>query len=329
MTLWERLAGLPLVIDGYSLPMLTAFERTTTVVTLAGGGVVGEGEEVGLEPTLPADLELAGAWTLGGLCTRIAALDLFPEGPPEWEIARGFRRWAFESATLDLALRQAGMSLASVLGREARPVRFVNSLGLGSPASADVIARRFAAYPSVEFKLDAAVDWSDEVIAALASLGCVAIVDFKGRYGLPVEDPDALAAMYARVLPAFAAPVLFEDPHEGFAPPAERVSFDAPILRAADIGATRTINVKPSRIGSLEALLEVYEWCAAHGVAMYGGGMGELGPGRRQIQLLAALFHPDGPNDVAPSAFNAPEPPAGLPASPLVVDADAPGFGAT
>jgi hypothetical protein len=50
---------------------------------------------------------------------------------------------------------------------------------------------------------------------------------------------------------------------------------------------------------------------------MYGGGMGELGIGRGQIQLLAALFHPDGPNDVAPSAYNMPELPAELPHSPL------------
>ena len=33
---------------------------------------------------------------------------------------------------------------------------------------------------------------------------------------------------------------------------------------------------------------------------MYGGGMGELGVGRGQIELLAALFHPEAPNDVAP-----------------------------
>jgi hypothetical protein len=36
----------------------------------------------------------------------------------------------------------------------------------------------------------------------------------------------------------------------------------------------------------------------------YGGGMGELGIGRGQIELLAALFHADAPNDVAPSAYN-------------------------
>ena len=40
---------------------------------------------------------------------------------------------------------------------------------------------------------------------------------------------------------------------------------------------------------------------------MYGGGMGELGIARGQVELLASLFHPDADNDVAPSAFNAPE----------------------
>jgi hypothetical protein len=50
---------------------------------------------------------------------------------------------------------------------------------------------------------------------------------------------------------------------------------------------------------------------------MYGGGMGELGVGRGQIELLAALFHADAPNDVAPSAYNEEDPPGDLPASPL------------
>ena len=36
--------------------------------------------------------------------------------------------------------------------------------------------------------------------------------------------------------------------------------------------------------------------------------MGELGVGRGQIDLLAALFHADAPNDVAPSAYNEDDP---------------------
>ena len=99
------------------------------------------------------------------------------------------------------------------------------------------------------------------------------------------------------------------------APGRDRVSLDAPIRRAADVGdAARSTS---SRRGSAACsrCFEIYEWCAANGVAMYGGGMGELGVGRGQIELLAALFHPDTPNDVAPSAFNAPELAAGRPAA--------------
>ena len=44
---------------------------------------------------------------------------------------------------------------------------------------------------------------------------------------------------------------------------------------------------------------------------MYGGGQFELGPGRGQIQLLASIFHPDTPNDVAPGGYNVPDRPPG------------------
>ena len=54
------------------------------------------------------------------------------------------------------------------------------------------------------------------------------------------------------------------------------------------------------------------------GIAIYGGGQWELGPGRGQIQHLASLFHPSTPNDVAPAAFNIHrlDPPPGLPDEP-------------
>ncbi len=54
--------------------------------------------------------------------------------------------------------------------------------------------------------------------------------------------------------------------------------------------------------------------------------MGELGVGRDQIQLLASLFHPDTPNDVAPGGYNFDTPAADLPASPLVAEPAATGF---
>ena len=63
------------------------------------------------------------------------------------------------------------------------------------------------------------------------------------------------------------------------------------------------VNIKPSRLGGLQSLLDVYDYCAAHGIGSYGGGQFELGVGRGQIQYLASLFHPDAPNDVAPAGL--------------------------
>jgi L-alanine-DL-glutamate epimerase-like enolase superfamily enzyme len=345
-SLWPRLAELPLVIEGCEFGRLSDvlafdFNRVTTHVRLVGDGAEGLGEDVSayredgttLHETRPS-LPLAGEWTLAGFCEHLATLALWPE-PPEWDAARRFRNWAFESAALDLALRQAGRPLHRVLGLEPRPVRFVNSLGLGEEPSIEPLRRRLARAPEVRFKLDAKATWPPELIDAAAATGAVDTIDFKGHYGFEVEDPDALGALYDHVLTAFPDAYL-EDPHdraeiaERLAGHLDRVSYDAPIHGPEDIGATplaaRVVNVKPSRVGSLRALFEVYARCAEEERPMYGGGMGELGVGRGQIELLAALFHPDGPNDVAPSAFNLDDPPGELPSSPLAARPAAAGF---
>jgi hypothetical protein len=343
---WPRLAELPLVVESCEYDRLHAvlayeFQRVTTHVRLVGAGAYGLGEDVSVhvedgtslhetQPTLP----LAGEWTLAGFCDQLATLDLWAQ-PPEWEAARRYRNWAFESAALDLALRQAGRALHEVLGREPWPVRFVNSLGLGEPPSIEHVRRRLARSPGVRFKLDAEPTWSPALIDEVAATGTVDTIDFKGLYGLEVKDPEALGALYDRVLAAFPDAYL-EDPHDlpetsrRLGDHVERVSYDAPIHGAEDIGATplaaRVVNVKPSRIGSVRALFEVYARCAQERRPMYGGGMGELGVGRGQIQLLAALFHADAPNDVAPSAYNQDNPPGGLPSSPLAPRPEATGF---
>jgi hypothetical protein len=345
-SLWPRLAELPVVIEACEYDRLHAvlaheFQRVTTHVRLVGAGAVGLGEDVSVHvedgtslhetrPTLP----LEGEWTLAGFCDRLATLELWP-APPEWEAALRFRNWAFESAALDLALHQAGCSLHDVLGLEPQPVRFVNSLGLGEQPSIEPVLRRLARSPGVRFKLDAEATWSPALVDEVAATGAVDTIDFKGQYGFEVKDLEALGALYDLVLAAFPDAYL-EDPHDlpeiarRLGESLERVSYDSPIRSAEDIGATplaaRVVNVKPSRIGSLRALFEVYARCARERRPMYGGGMGELGVGRGQIELLASLFHADAPNDVAPSAYNEDDPTDGLPPSPLAPGPAAVGF---
>jgi L-alanine-DL-glutamate epimerase-like enolase superfamily enzyme len=338
MSTFDRLADLPVEVDGYELEGLRAevssgFERLTTVVHLQGGGLEGVGEDVVYQgedhvalQEAGAVLDLAGRYSLGELCELIDSLDLFPV-EPQWEVSRLYRRWTFHSAALDLALRQAQKPLHQVLGREPGPVTFVVSLRLGEPATLEPIERRLQRYPTLRFKLDATSSWTPELIAALAATGAVDSVDFKALYRGTVVDQPPDPVLYRRVVEAFGDAWL-EDPDVVTPETAaaltdhhDRITWDAPIHSIEDIESLpfppRMVNLKPSRIGGLRKLCATYDYCAEHGIGAYGGGQFELGPGRGQAQYLASLFHPDTPNDLAPVGFNQNDPPHGLPSSPL------------
>ena len=346
MSTYERVSGLPLLVEGYELERLeravsSGFTRVSTVIRLRGAGHDGVGEDVTYEAADHdrfqaggRDYPLAGEWALDSFSQHVGGLDLFPAAP-EREVYRNYRRWGVESAALDLALRQAGLGAAEALGRVARPVGFVVSLRLDEVPIAAPIRQRVALYPWVQFKLDATTGWDDAFVAELAALGVVETVDFKGAYhGTPVDQPPD-PALYARVAEGLPG-ALLEDPaltpetDAVLAAHRDRITWDAIIHSVEEIEALpfppRVLNIKPSRFGSLRALLDAYDYLESHGIAAYGGGQFELGPGRGQIQALASLFHPDGPNDVAPVGYNEPEPAAGLPASPLEPGLSAVGF---
>jgi hypothetical protein len=347
MATWDRVAGLELRIDEYALEPLrmdvsSGFERLSTVIHLRGGGAEGVGEDVTYDGeeqeaawTAGPALPLAGAYTIASFAEHIAGLDLFGGREPKSPVYRSYRRWGYESAALDLALNQAGMALHEALERDPQPLTFVVSLRLGEPATLEPVTRRLEHYPSLRFKLDATPSWTDEVIAGLVATGAVDSIDFKGLYEGSIVDVGADPDLYRRVVEAFPGAWL-EDPRltpeidELLRPHRDRVTWDAAIHSIADVEALpfqpRMVNVKPSRFGSLEALLDTYDWLEERGIGAYGGGQFELGPGRGQIQYLASLFHADAPNDVAPSAYNEPEPPDGLPLSPLAPAPAATGF---
>jgi hypothetical protein len=331
--LQERLGALPLTIESYQLerleqPVTRGFTRVTTVVHVHGDGVEGVGEDVtwytehhDREQAAGPVLPLAGDWTLTSFSDVL-------------EMPDPHRRWAYESAALDLALRQAQASLAELVGREPKPVAFVISPGLGDPPTSRVVRRWLELEPSHRFKLDPAGDWSEELIAELAATNAIVTADYKAYYR-PEDGPPPDPELYHRVAEGFPQayledPALTDETDLVLEPHRDRVTWDAPIHSIADVEALpfppRVLNSKPSRFGRLHELLAFYEHCAANGIALYGGGMFELGPGRGQVQYLASLFHPDGPNDVAPREYNAPEPSPGLPPSPLEPKPSATGF---
>ena len=346
MALFDQLAGLPIEVDSYELEGLerdvsSDFTRLTTVIHLRGGGEEGVGEDVvydaldhiALQESGPVH-DLTGPTTLGEFCELIHALDLFP-APPVREVSPLYRRWAFESAALDLALRQAGTSLHEHLNVKPEPVTFVVSLRLGDPPSIEPVRRRLEIYPSLRFKLDPVSAWTPELIDELVATGAVDSVDLKGLYKGSVVDQGADPVLYERVATAFPSawiedPALTPETDAVLSGARDRITWDAIIHGIADIEALpfppRMVNIKPSRVGGLKELCDTNDYCNEHGIGMYGGGQFELGPGRGHIQYLASLFHPHTPNDVAPAGYNDPEPAAGLPESPLPPSPSAVGF---
>jgi hypothetical protein len=321
MSLYDAVKDVPLTIERVELEPhvlpLKHITRRTTVFHLHGSGHEGVGEDVTYEEEHHLTAE---APTLTGEHTLDSFSALAAREP-------NYRPWGLESAALDLALRQAGLSLAQAVGRDPQPVRFV--------VSQSAVEELRGLYPEMRFKLDASDSWTDEVVADLAATQAVDVVDLKGLYEGQWVDATPTAELYGRVAEAFpeawledarltdaTRPVL--EPHR------DRLTWDLPIHSVADVDALpfppRCLNSKPSRFGSVRNLFDLYDACAERGIAIYGGGQFELGPGRGQVQHLASLFHADAPNDVAPKEFNDGPPRPGLPRSPLPPPAAEPGF---
>jgi hypothetical protein len=326
MTVWDRLRSLELNVEEVtterkSIDVSTQFTRVTTTVVLTGEGDQGRGEDV----TYTAEdhdwfpeLAASGRTTLGEFSAQLEGLQLFEAEPtmPAWA---DYRRWAFESAALDLALRQNDLSLGAAVEREYQPVRFVVS------TRGDAFGW-FEHIPGIELKLDPENDWDRPFMERLAATGRVRVLDFKAYYKGTAVDVVPDPVLYAAAVELFPDAVLEDASLEGecgevLRGQETRMSFDAPIHSVADVRALSVepgwMNIKPSRFGTTERLLECIEHCAGAGIQMYGGGQFERGVGRRHIQVLASVFYPGGPNDVAPREYNMGDPRPGLPQSPL------------
>ena len=132
MALYDTVRDLPLVVERYELEgheyvVGPTFTRKTTVIRLDGAGEEGLGEDVTYDAAEQDAqqkrgpvLALAGEWTIDSF-SRISSRCPCSSSRQSARSYVDYRRWAFESAALDLALRQAGLSLGGAVGREPRP----------------------------------------------------------------------------------------------------------------------------------------------------------------------------------------------------------------
>jgi hypothetical protein len=131
----------------------------------------------------------------------------------------------------------------------------------------------------------------------------VDVIDLKGRYRHANVAMLPEIGLYRRVIEGLPGawiedPAVDDDTAALLEQHRDRISWDEPIRSVQEIEALawrpRMLNLKPARFGSVRALFDAYDYCAAHGIGAYGGGMFEQGPGRGQLQYLASLFHPTG-----------------------------------
>jgi L-alanine-DL-glutamate epimerase-like enolase superfamily enzyme len=319
----------------HELAVSSGFDRVTTEIVVHGLGETGRGEDVTYD-TLDHDvlqkdakIDLSFEGTFDEFSQHLKSLPLWA-APPVRDVSENYRIWGFESAVLDLALRQNGLDFAEALGREWHPVRFILSLRLGEPPEISRVENWLKVAPWLEFKLDAENSWPRELIAQLAETGLVHQVDLKGLYvGTEVDNPPT-ARLYGDATELFADawiedPAFTDETRPILTAPGviERLTWDAPIHSVADIEdlefAPRGMNIKPSRFGALSELLAAIEYCDARGIEMYSGGQFELSVGRSHLHAVASVFYPDTPNDAAPVDYHGNDPVEGAPSSPLPV----------
>jgi hypothetical protein len=347
--MYDRVADLPLTVEDCTFELReratsSGFDRATTTITLSGTDETGRGEDVTYtneahHALVDHEADLAGEYTFEEFSDVLDDATLWPD-PPDEERFRHYRRWGFESAALDLALKQADSSLGAALDRAYDPVDFVVSTRLSDPqddepATTERLDDLLRIHADLDFKLDPTPDWDAALLSSLADYD-IRVLDLKGLYEGTEVDVEADADFYRRVADALPDamledPKLTEETRPVFEGREERVTWDALITGVESIEALPFepdwLNMKPSRCGTVESVLDTIAYCEREDIQLYGGGQFELGVGRDHIQALASLCYPDSPNDVAPGGYNDPEAGAGLPSSPLAPPAAPRGIG--
>jgi L-alanine-DL-glutamate epimerase-like enolase superfamily enzyme len=292
----DVLAALPVQVSEVSVRRATVSlddypggPRPSSVVVLSGRGRSGFGENVAF-----TDEEHARFAARAGALVRRPSDGRGGTGRVDTLVdpeARGYERAALEAALVDLALRQAGTTLAALTGVTRMPLRVVTSFAAcANPAER---ARQLRASGHTEdLKVDVDPAWDSRVQAALAAEPGIAILDFKGRGEARLADE--LSTLFPEVI--------FEDPPAGTRH--TRIARDASLADAGAVAAALTepaaVNLKAPRMGGPLEVLRGLALATRARLPAYLGGMFEVGVGRTQARQLAALFCPEAPNDLAP-----------------------------
>jgi hypothetical protein len=318
------------------LPDYPGGPRPSSLVRLSGEGCSGLGENVAfIEREHQRFAVHVRQWlrSHGGSSSLTVGAALATEGTP-------YERAALQAALIDLALRQARLSLYDLTGVREVSLRCVASLA-ADPDPGAAVRRLLGEDYHCDLKVDVDPGWDRRTCEALARGFRIAIFDFKGRG----------QAALARELYAAFPHALFEDPPADFVEPERgsrpsRVSRDRSLVDEVAVARARrrgeAVNLKAPRMGGPFTVLRGLERSLAHPylpaqpeteagatARTYFGGMFEVSVGRVQARQLAAIYCASAPNDLILNVQSSSPRRSQAAWSPVRVRLDEPGFGAS
>jgi O-succinylbenzoate synthase len=207
---------------------------------------------------------------------------------------------ALEMAVLDAELRLAGRSWARELGatRDRVPcgvsVGIMNSVGELLDAVAGYLE---AGYVRIKLKIEPGWDvepvravrerFGGEILLQVDANTAYTLADARhlaklDEFGLllieqPLAEEDVLG--HAELAKVMRTPVCLD----------ESITSARTAAAAITLGACQVINIKPGRVGGYLEARRIHDVAAAHGIAVWCGGMLETGLGRAANVALAAL----------------------------------------
>ena len=219
---------------------------------------------------------------------------------------------ALEMAVLDAELRTEGRSWARELGAVHDRVPSGVSVGIfdSIPALLDAVDGYLdAGYVRIKLKIEPG--WDVEPVRAVRErFGDEVLLQVDANTAYTLRDARHLARLDAFDLLLIEQPLEEEDVL-GHAELARHIStpvcLDESIVSAQtaaaaiSLGACAVINIKPGRVGGYLEAVRIHDLAAAHGLAVWCGGMVETGLGRAANAALGALPGFTLPGDISAS----------------------------
>ncbi|MBD3927260.1 o-succinylbenzoate synthase [Nocardioides cavernae] len=219
---------------------------------------------------------------------------------------------ALEMAVLDAELRTEGRSWARELGAVRDRVPSGVSVGIfdSIPHLLDVVGGYLdAGYVRIKLKIEPG--WDVEPVRAVRErFGDDVLLQVDANTAYTLRDARHLARLDAFDLLLIEQPLEEEDVL-GHAELARQLStpvcLDESIVSAQtaaaaiSLGACSVINIKPGRVGGYLEAVRIHDLAAAHGLAVWCGGMVETGLGRAANAALGALPGFTLPGDISAS----------------------------